>query len=129
MDKKYYKGLYGIDGAMNAFAEYANEVLPEGIADKAVPEVAWFKRKYADGTIAFEPKLYPTAPNVTHVDSLGAAFINPEWRWCGYDMAANELRIAKRTLQKDIKIGAACYPDILANRAFFVPASYEHLKK
>ena len=46
MDKKYYKGLYGIDGALNAFAKYANEVLPEEIADKAVPETTWLKREY-----------------------------------------------------------------------------------
>ena len=129
MVKKYYKGLYGIDGAMNAFAEYAHEVLPEKISGKAVGNAAWFKRSYAVNSITAEPKPYPTAPNITWVESLGAAFINPAWEWCGYDMAAQGLGIAKRTLQKDIKIGAACYPNIYLNKAWFVPASYEHLKK
>ena len=131
MRKKFYKGLVGDhyeqDGAMDAFAEFANEVLPDEISEEAVPKRSWFKRKYADGTIAAEPKLCLTAPNVTHVDSLGSAFINENWEWCGYEMAAGALGISRRKLHYMIGSGDACPPDIYLGKAWFVPDSYFHL--
>jgi hypothetical protein len=124
MDEKYKKGSYE---QLDAFYSYAHNVLPEGIADKAVPEVASIKRRCADGTIAVEPKLYRTAPNVTRIESLGLAFINPNWQWRGYDMAAQELGISKRTLYYWIENGYACRPDVYLGKAWFVPDSYFHL--
>ena len=60
--KKYKKGILEV---LESFEEYAREVLPEAIYEKAVPETATIKRLYAKDVIASEPRCYPRQVKIT----------------------------------------------------------------
>jgi hypothetical protein len=92
-DSDYRKGP---NQRIDAFAEYAYEVLPENISEKAIPSETALKTL----DIAKEAKKYPRAPDETHVNSLGSAFINPNWRHCGEAHLAEDLNQSKSWIQK-----------------------------
>lgn len=125
MKKKYKQGLLEV---LDSFREYADKVLPEEISEKAVPSETAVKRMYAKNIIASEPRNYERQRKETHINSLGPAFINPNWRYCGVESFAWEhLGWSKSKFEKAMNDGLCCRGDWWSGYTLYVPCSYDHL--
>ena len=130
MEENKKKFVGGSANVADAIADYAYKVLPEEISEKARIDEVTVKRMYAEDKIASEPREYQTQKKETLQNSLGPAFINSSWRYCGVEsLAKSFLNRSKSWLEKAMQKGKCCRGDKWGGFTWFTPSSYGHLKK